>query len=327
MDPPKEEAKAELHTYRVTFQKVQAFIEATGSLQAGIEGAAKILSPLPGSVEAISVKIGDVVKKGTPLVVIRSSDVSDTYANYISTLSQLKQSERIYNLNKELFEVGTVTKNDLLNSQASYEQAKALSEGLKKKLDIYGASSGEVSPDRLIIKAPIDGTVADIQAHIGDRFDTNAPLMIIANPKKILVVANIYDTDIVKIQEGKEVTFYVDVFPDVQFKGVIFYISDVEDADSKTIKTYIRILNATELCKQNMFLKIKILQGERILPIVPKTAIIYKKKKFYVKLKDGGRFTEKEITPVRDASETLMAVEGLKDGDEILHSAMEMETP
>lgn len=326
-DPPKDETKDELHTYKVSSQKVQAYIEATGSIQADLEGAAKILSPLQGSVEKIFVKMGDHVKKGTPLAVLRSSDVSDAYASHLSTLSQLKQAERIYNLNKELFEVGAVTKNDLLNSEASYEQAKAISEGLKKKLDIYGASSQDASPDRLILKSPIDGNVADIQAHIGDRFDTTASLMIIANSNKVLVVANIYDTDIPKMRKGKDVTFYLDTFPDIQFKGVVSYISDVEDMDSKTIKTYIRILSGTDLFKQNMFLKIKILEGEKMLPVVPKTAIIYKEGKFYVNVKDGGQFTLKEVKPVRDASEKLMAVEGLKDGDEIVYSAIDLEKP
>ena len=326
-DPPKNETKDELRTYRVSSQKVQAYIEATGTIQPDLEGGAKILSPLQGAVEKILVRIGDSVRKGTPLVFLRSTEVSDTQASHLSTLAQLRQAERMYNLNKQLFEIGAVTRNDFLTSEANYEQLKAVSEGLKNKLDIYGISSQDGSQDKLLIKAPIEGYVTDIQAHIGDRFDTNTPLMTIVNPNKVVVVANIYDIDMPRIKQGKEVVFYTDVFPDKRFKGVISYISAQEELDTKTVKTYISVIEGKDLFKQNMFLRIKILEGEKVLPILPKTAVIYREEKFYVNRKEGQQFTLREIKPVRDVSEKLMAVEGLKDGDEIAYSAIELEKP
>ncbi|MBF0541452.1 MAG: efflux RND transporter periplasmic adaptor subunit [Nitrospirae bacterium] len=320
-----EDKKVELHTAKVVFQKVPSYIEGSGSIQPDLEGGAKILSPLQGSVENIFVKIGDCVRKEMSLAVIKSSDMTDIYAGYLSSLTQIKQTERLYNLNKELFDVGAVTKNDLLGSEANLEQAKAISEGLKRKLDIYGTYTKNTSADRLTLKAPIDGCVADITAHIGDRFDTATALMTLANPHKVLVVANIYDTDIRKIHKGREVVFAVDTFPDTQFKGIVSYVSDVEDMDSRTIKVYIKILKGMDYFKQNMFLKINIFDGERLLPIVPKSAIIYKDEKFYVNVKSGEKVVLTEVKAVKDVSNKLMAVEGLKDGDEIVSSAIDME--
>lgn len=330
--PSKENAdpkdmKVAQQVYRVTTQSVQDAIDATGLVQPDREGGAKILSPIPGAVEAIFVKAGDHVQKGTPLVTLRSADTSDTYAGYLSSLSQLKQSERTYDLNKQLFEVGAITKNDLLISEANYEQSKASSEGLKKKLDIYGASLQTGFTDKPVIKAPIDGHIVDIQAHIGDRFDISTPLMTIVNPDKIFIVANIFDTDIQRIKKGREVIFATDVFPGKKFKGAITSISDVEDMDSKTIKTYIRILEGKDLLRQNMFLRIKIFGDAKILPTVPKTAIIYLQGKFYVRLKQQDKFELHEVRPVLDISESMMAVEGLKTSDEIAFSAIDLERP
>lgn len=325
--PKKEDGKIELKTYKVSVQKVQAFIEATGTVQPDLEGGAKILSPLAGSVEKIFIRIGDSVIRGTPLASLRSPDVSDTHASYLSIQAQVKQAERSYNLNKKLFEIGAVTQNDLLTSEANYEQTKALSEGLKKKLDIYGSASDRGMRDTLLIKAPISGHVVEIQAHIGDRFDTSTPLMTVVNSNRSLIVANVYDTDIGKFKKGREVSFTSDVFPQQTFKGVITYVSDVEDADSKTIKTYIRPLSDITPFKQNMFLKIRILDGEKSLPVVAKSAIIYKDGKFFAQLKKNGTFEFKEVKPVRDVSEKLMAVEGLAEGDIIASAAIDLEQP
>ncbi|MDD5167626.1 MAG: efflux RND transporter periplasmic adaptor subunit [Syntrophales bacterium] len=324
---PKKDVKLTPHIYKASILKVQGFIEATGTIQADLEGGAKIVAPVPGVVDKIFVKFGESVKAGAQLLSIRSTDVNDTYMSYQSSLSQLKQTERLYGLNKKLFEVGAVTKNDLLASEAGYEQAKAATQGLKNKLEIYGALSSKGFQDKLIIKAPISGYVADLQAHIGDRFDASSAMMIIANPNKVIVVANIYDTDIPKIHKGQEVSFYTDVFPDTLFKGSITYINDVEDMDSKTVKTYIAIADHKNYFKQNMFLKIKIFDKERFLSVIPKTALIYKNGFFYVNVKNKEQIELKEVKPIRDTSEKLMAVDGLKEGEEIVYSAIELEKP
>lgn len=322
----KEPPKKEVQTYKVTIQKVQSFVEATGTVQPDLEGGAKILTPVAGSVQKIFVKVGDRVNKGAALAAIRSPEVSDAQAGYLSAMAQFKQAERSYNLNKKLYDIGAVTQNDMLTSESTLQLAKATVEGYKKKLAIYN-SSPTGGMDTLIIKAPIAGNVVDIQAHIGDRFDTGTPLMAIANSGKSLIVANIFDTDIGKFNKGKEVTFTSDIFTKQIFKGIVTYVSDVEDADSKTIKTYIRPLGTTMPFKQNMFLKIRILEGEKSLPVVPKSTIIYKDGKFYAKVKKHDSFESKEVKPVRDVSDLLMAVDGLSEGDIIASAAIDQEQP
>lgn len=326
-DPPQAVPKKSLPTCQVKMQKVEAFTEATGTVQPDLEGGAKVLSPLAGAVEKICVRVGDTVRRGAPLAVVRSSDVSDVHSGLLANQAQLRQAERTYNLNKQLFEIGAVTKNDLLSSEAAYEQTKAQVEGLRRKLDIYGADEAQGHRGAFIIRAPISGHVADIQAHLGDRFDTATPLMTVVDPGRITLVANLFDTDLANVRKGEIVSFTSDVYPGVTFKGVVSYVSDVEDADSKTVKTYIRPLGSVDRFRQNMFLKLRILGGEKALPVVAKSCIIYKEGKFYAQVKKSERFELKEVKPVRDVSDKLMAVEGLAEGDVIASAAIDLEQP
>jgi membrane fusion protein, heavy metal efflux system len=329
----KADEKQNMKTYKVVCSEVRAYIEATGSVQADLEGTSKILSPLAGVINRIDFKVGDRVHKGDPLIAVIAPDVTDTYSNYLSSVSQLRQAERIYNLNKQLFEIGAVTRNDLLNSEAAYRQSTAVSEGLKSKLEIYGFKTDDDAIgkkqnriDTVSIKAPMSGYIADIQTHLGDKVDTATPLMTLADPDKIVVVANIYDTDIQKVRKGSSVTFYADTFPDTAFKGVVTYVSDVSDVDLKTVKTFIKVLDKKSLFKQNMFLQLKI-EGERkILPQIPQSAMVYREGKFYVysAAKDGKQ-SLKEIRPVKELPGKLMAVEGVAEGDEIIVTAIDLE--
>lgn len=325
-DPPGDKpVEMKVETYKVSCQEVTSSIDATGSIQPDLEGSAKVISALAGTVENMYVKVGDPVRRGDSLVSIRSADVSDAYSSYLSVMAQVKQAERIYNLNKQLFELGAVTKNDLINSEASYEQFKAVLEGVKRKLEIYGVNHDSGFTDRHLIKSPMYGNVVEIQAHVGDRVDTSNPLMIVADPNKVIVVANIYDTEISNIHRGKDVVFTTDIFPDTSFKGTITYVSDSSDPDSKTIKTYIRITGGPQLFKQNMFLRMKILNGKKVFPVVPKTALLYKDGKFTVYLSVEGKYVLKEVKTAFDVSDKLIAVEGLKDGDEVVLSPIQLE--
>ena len=329
------EVKRTIKTSKVAVQEVQSYIEATGSVQPDLEGSSKIMSHLPGIVGQISVKVGDRVHRGDPLLVVKSPDAADTYSSYLSTLAQFRQAERIYNLNKQLFEIGAVTKNDLLNSESTYEQMQAVSEGLKRKLTLYGcftdmaAHGGKPScTDTVTIRASINGFVADIQAHVGDKVDAATPLMTIADPGNIVVVANIYDTDVPKIKKGSNVIFFVDTFPNTAFKGSVTYVSDVSDTDSKTVKAFIRILDRKDLFKQNMFLKLKIEDQKRLLPLIPQSAMVYKEGKFYVYIPaKEGKNQLREVKPIQEAPGKMMAVEGIEGGEEIVTTAIELERP
>ncbi len=330
------EEKQEVKTFKVSTTDVQTYIEATGNIQADLEGTAKIVSPLPGTVNKIFVRIGERVNREHPLVSITSPDMTDAYSAYLSATSQAKQAERIYNLNKQLFDVGAITKNDLLISEANYNQSSAVVAGLKNKLSIYGISSDEESMkkhagrnDQTVIKSPINGFVADVQAHVGDRVDATSTLMTVADPGNVVLVANIYDTDVPKIKKGSNVTFTVDAFPSISFKGVISYISDVSDPDSKTVKTFVRIADRKDLFKQNMFLRLKIEGEKKVLPVIPQSAMVYKDGKFFVYFPDRatGKRELRAIRPVREVPEKSMAVEGLNAGDEIVLSAIELERP
>src|SRR5512136_1646936 len=84
--------KEELKTYKVTAAEIQTYIEATGSVQPDLAGTAKVLPQLAGIISNIFVKVGDRVQKGDPLLAISSPDVTDTFSNYFSNLTQLKQA-------------------------------------------------------------------------------------------------------------------------------------------------------------------------------------------------------------------------------------------
>ena len=149
--------KDKVEFYKVGRQKVPSYLKVTGSVQPDREGVVRIASPLTGSVEKIFVRVGDQVRKGDPLIAIKSPEISDIQSRIIVLQSQLSEANRIHSLNQQLFDVGATAKNELLRSEATVKELQANHDGLKKKLEIYNVPPGADSSDLIEIKAPISG--------------------------------------------------------------------------------------------------------------------------------------------------------------------------
>jgi cobalt-zinc-cadmium efflux system membrane fusion protein len=307
---------------------IQTSLVSTGHAQADIRGLAKVVSPLGGVVEQIMVGVGAPVKRGEPLAVINSADISDLYSSYLSNQAQLYQTERLYALNKELFEKGIVTRSDFLAAEGNLRQIQATLKGQEAKMRQYGVTPGEAFVNTFTILAPIDGVLAELYAHLGDRIDTTNPIALVANPQEMLVVADLHDVDLPFVgPKGSEVQFSTDLASDKVWTGRILYVGDVQDPDTKTIKVYIKVKEDGVRFRQNMFFKIKILGETKMFPSVPKSALVYRDGKFYVYLLSKEAPALKEVKPVRDLPGDRVAIEGISVDDLIIVSAMDQERP
>jgi hypothetical protein len=132
----------------------------------------------------------------------------------------------------------------------------------------------------------------------------------------------------VKLTSGRKIEFKADRFPEKRFQGTI--ISVQETKDSSGISASIRVTTGQEMFSPDDFLLIRILQEEKSILAVPKTALLLKEGRFYVYLVAAGRTKLKEIKPLFAGSElplftvsnNLVAIEGLNEGDEVLLEAI-----
>jgi cobalt-zinc-cadmium efflux system membrane fusion protein len=308
---------------------IQTCLDATGHAQADIKGLAKVVSPLAGVVEQIKVGVGTEVKRGDPIAVVNCADISDLYSSYLSNKAQLYQAERLYELNKELFEKGIVNKSDFLTAEGNNNQIKATLKGQEAKMLQFGVTPGERFVSTLTVLAPLDGVVAELYSHLGDRTDSTQPIALVANPREMLVVADLHDVDLPFVgAKGSDVQFSTDLAPDRIWKGTIQYVGDVQDPDTKTIKVYIKVTESGTQFRQNMFFKIKILGETKTLPSISRSSLLYRDGKFYVYVEAKDSPPQlREVRPVRDVAGGRMAVEGIAIDDRIIVSAMDRERP
>lgn len=299
-------------------------ILATASIQPSPDGIVSITAPVTGTVNKIHVAIGDKISKNSPLITIRSSDVSDVHSARLSAKATCTQAKQAYRMNQELFKLGAITANDLSLSLSSLQQAEAMEKGLSQKLNYYGASSDQT----LALHSPINGVVYEIGTHLGEKVsnDTTQPLLKIANTHKKIVVATVYEKDLSAFYAGKQVEIKVDSDEAAPIKGVVTYISDVLDPENKTNKVYIQPSTDAPQLHINMFANISLNSDVKDVFRIPKKSLLFKEGKFIVFSKNKSKFIPLTVTLISDdPKDDFSLVKGIPANTKIALEAIALE--
>jgi cobalt-zinc-cadmium efflux system membrane fusion protein len=170
------------------------------------------------------------------------------------------------------------------------------------------------------IKAPIDGTVADRPATIGQTVvDGETKLLTIANNAIVAATAQIYERDLPKITIGRSVNVRVAGLGDRLLRGTIDRIGTQVD-DRRTVAVRVLLDNASNELKAGMFAELEIVTGSSDRPLLslPSAAIVEANGKKLVYVQNGNSFRPVELTLGETAGDRVEVKTGLFAGDRVV---------
>jgi len=299
-------------------------ISATASIQPSPDGIVSLSAPAAGSVEAIHATVGERVSSGSPLLNIRSADVSDVQSDLLSAKAAHTQAKHLYEMNRELFKLGAISANELSSSKTNMQQAEAMEKGFSQKLNYFGATSNQ----SLTLRSPISGVVYEIATHLGEKVGSGVeePLIRIADPRKKMIVATVYEKDLFAFTKGKEVQIRVENQDLPAITGKVSYVSDVLDPENKTTKIYIEPSGDTEGLKINMFVTVTTEADKPNVFRIPKTSLLYQEGKFVVYTKQANQFVPMNVTLISDdPQDNYSLIKGLRPNTPIAKEAIALE--
>jgi membrane fusion protein (multidrug efflux system) len=80
------------------------------------------------------------------------------------------------------------------------------------------------------IRAPIDGAIAELELRPGSTVDAGVTLFALVDEDRWWVDANFRETDLVRIKPGQPATVRIDMYPGVDFAGVVDSVSPASGA-------------------------------------------------------------------------------------------------
>lgn len=237
-------ANITVQTVKLSKQDVTTSVTATGTVEP--VDTVQVGTQVSGLIDKIYVDYNSVVKKGQLLAEIDKTNlqesVNNALAQYNSALNNLNYYQQNYNRQNSMYKAGVISKADY--EQASYQVKNAEQTVNQSRTTL---SQARTNLSYANIYAPIDGVIMSKEVEAGQTVQasmTTPTLFTIAKDiTKMQVQADVDEADIGNVADGQRVTFTVDAFPEMEFKGTVRQLR-LSPKTSSNVVTYTVIIDA-----------------------------------------------------------------------------------
>jgi cobalt-zinc-cadmium efflux system membrane fusion protein len=150
-------------------------------------GAETVLAaPVSGQIVALHATIGSAVAAGAPVVELRSAEVADLKGAWLSARARARRAASEAERERRLLEAGATSRREVEAAAAETEIAAADEQAARLALEGRGIDAERAS-ERLFVRAPRAGVVAELDAQVGDTIEAGRRLGAVVAPGAELV--------------------------------------------------------------------------------------------------------------------------------------------
>lgn len=235
---PAAKARAGIQTSTVQRLAVERELELVGKVEVDEKRLTTVSSRVAGRIDRMFLDYtGMPVREGDHMVAIYSPDLVTAYQELQSVLRALKSDNPSQKAASERRLTLVRDKLRLLGMPA--EQIQAL-------------EKGEAEPEQITVDAPTSGIVLTKHLNEGSYIKEGTPLYTIADLSRVWVTFQAYESDLVWLRFGQEVTFTIDAYPGMTFDGRISFIDPLLNPATRTISVRVDVDNSDGRLKPQM---------------------------------------------------------------------------
>lgn len=302
----------------VVSRPVHSELTLVGKVTADENRVIKVFPLVGGDVEAVSVELGDYVRKGQSLATIRSGEVADLERQGIQARSDLLLAEKNLRVAQDLFETKLNSQREVVAAQKEVEKAQAEVDRVAAVSRIYGIGKGSM----YTVKAPIDGYVIEKNVNRGTqlRSDNADNLFTIGQISDVWVLANVNESDIGRVRTGMDASIQTLSYPNERFRGKVDKIYSVLDPTTKAMTVRIRLPNPGSKLKPEMHATVTLrYEDGGQLATVPAQSVIFERSKQYVLVfRDRTNIETREVNVLKSLGDVAYIRQGVQPGERII---------
>jgi cobalt-zinc-cadmium efflux system membrane fusion protein len=290
----------------------------TGKVDFNEDQVIKIYPAISGRVSGIRVMLGDYVKKGQTLAMLKSAEMAGFSNDYTLAKSNLELAGKSLDAARDMYKSGLASRRDELAAQESYNQALSALQKAQRVLNLNGGSmNGDYA-----VKAPIDGFIVEKQVNnnMMIRTDNSAGLFTISDLKNVWVIANVYESNIASVKSGDSVQVTTLSYPGKVFRGKVDKMLNVLDPANKVMKLRIVLPNPGYLLKPEMFASVLVhnTENKRMISI-PSGALIFDHSQYYVLVyKSPSDISIRPVQVLNTVGDRAFISAGLSAGEKLI---------
>lgn len=310
--------------------KSPGVIEAVGQLQAGRE--TDVISPLPGVLKNVRVKVGDAVKKGEVVALLQAPEliermrkneiaVKAAAADLRDMKSQLENTEKKLTMTREAYRKDLIARHDMEEMERLAGTAQAENERAQARLAQGEAALAQtrylLSLTRIV--APATGVVTGRIAEPGAPVAASAAIMSLADSAIMRGVIKLPAAEARLMHPGVAVTVRVPALRGKVFDGTVSHVTTAAEGDGNVSTAEIELRNTDGTLKPAMEALISVpLDEERELIVIPYPAVFELQGKHCVYVIEDQRARLRSVTTGAQKSGDIVVTSNLAEGEKVV---------
>jgi len=272
---------------------------------------------------------GAKVSAGERLVVLNSVDLGKAKTEYLKAGALERIAAQHLKRERQLYAQKIAAQKEMLEAEGAHDSALAELEAAHETLilligpeEVRNLSwSGNGHPlSEFTLASPIAGTLVKRDLMVGSLIDSNNDPIVVIDLDNVWVIANLFERDLDGITIGSPARISVVAYPGRSFDGVVGYIADTVDRETRTIKARIEVSNPGHRLKPGMFARASLMAGgdRPEMLVVPEAAIYQVRgRKVAFVAADQDRFQVRDVELGRNQDGGFEVISGLREGDRV----------
>ncbi|MBK6867473.1 MAG: efflux RND transporter periplasmic adaptor subunit [Burkholderiales bacterium] len=313
-DPVIELAAIDLATAQT--QLLRSGLPITGVLKA--ERSAIVKARVPGELRDLTVREGDTVQAGQVIARVESTEYADrvrqAQQQADAARAQVDIAQRQYDNNAALVRQGFISPTALDNSLASLNAARASHRAAQAGTEVLRKSLADT-----VLRAPINGQIAQRLAQPGERVAPEARIVEIVDLSRLELEAALSPADSVAVRVGQSASLSIEGVAE-PVPATVARINPSAQAGSRSVLVYLRVAAQPGL-RQGLFAQGQLATGQQQALAVPLNAVRIDKPLPYVQRVADGRIAHQSVqlgARGEIAGETWVAAQGVPEGAQVL---------
>ena len=277
-------------------------------------------APLDGRVVEARVHLGDRVKKGQKLVLVRTAELSTLMRERQSAeLAVAAKSAHVARL-KALVEARAGSMNDLILAEHEVDEAKVTLAAARARLSSLQIAAGDETSYWVL--ANREGTVVELNAAPGLEVGPNrgTPVFVVADLAEVLAVGDVPQRVAADLSAGMSATIHTQRTESVEAR--VESVADIVDPERQTVPVRVRVSNLAHKLRPNAYVQLSFpnAHSQNTL-LVPAESVVRDGSRSVVFVEDkSGSFVRREVQVGQEGHAQVEVLSGLKAGEQVVSS-------
>jgi cobalt-zinc-cadmium efflux system membrane fusion protein len=298
-------------------------VSVLGQVAADQSRYAEIAPPGSGQVLRVLVELNDLVREGTPLAQLRSTELGRARADRLSAEARRDLAQQTLERKRSLAAERIVAMREVQEAEAAFRAADAEARAASASLRALGVGEDDSGDDSslFVLRSPIGGRVIQRQAILGQFADTSRPLFIVADLSRVWLIVQVFERDAVNLQAGNIAHITMAALPGREFDGRVTQIGRQVDAGSRTVPVRLELANPDGVLRPGMSAsaRLEINAGSQTVLAVPAAALQRVGQEWLAFVpRTPQEFDMRPVGRGRDLGNEVEVVSGLKAGETVV---------